>query len=65
MERKCRNCAYSEVTDDGRDYECHRYPPLPMYLKSWGRNDVDYLEWPKVKYNAWCGEFKDASQPDK
>ena len=65
MERKCSNCVYvhSIAESNGIHYECRRYPPTPVVVV--GLNTHIRYEWSAVKWNAWCGEFKDASQPDE
>ena len=68
MERKCSNCVYvySRPGERGIDYDCRRYPPIPIHVDKPKKYKTNiYYQWPAVKYNHWCGEFKDASQPDK
>lgn len=64
MNRICRNCVYvhSRAKKKGLRYECRRFPPQNILYKD-TKNRIDSFH-PDVKWSHWCGEFKDASQPD-
>ena len=63
-EERCENCRFSDnkdlINDSGekdKEYSdvthCHRYPPNAT------AKDVEgCAEWPLVRLDDWCGEFK-------
>lgn len=47
--KKCKKCCFRDP-DTG---ECHRFPPTPD-----GKGTSTHDEFPIVRENGWCGEFK-------
>lgn len=51
----CRNCKYAigrQAPDGTVNYiECRKNPPIVI-------TELDGYNWPVIKINSWCGEFK-------
>ena len=50
---KCKECKYFESVGDGNNGYCHRFPP-----NSDGKGTSTIDEFPFVRSNYWCGEYK-------
>lgn len=58
----CGTCRFADtiVGDDSvRRFDCHRYPPGPVFD---GREPV--MVWPQVDLDDWCGEHLPVIVPD-
>jgi len=49
----CYNCVYSNHRGSHDRKECRRYPPTVSSLST------NCSDFPMVKINDWCGEFKE------
>ena len=60
-EEWCRTCRYYEDFGDREQDEhgeCRRHAPQPNITTSSTNDDLLYANWPLVRWNGWCGEWK-------
>ena len=54
----CVNCFFSYVEDAENTYTCRKNPPVILEKT---RQDDYFGYWPVVRFDDWCGEWKQNS----
>ena len=65
----CENCQFYKRLSHRRDGECRKYPPRNNTCSKFDEVPDNYLitmtEFPEVKSDCWCGEFKSVVEEDR